>query len=252
MKRVVLFIVAALAMAGCSTKSDLVLFHDTNVSEEQAQKSVTVIGSESMYEYRIRPHDRISITMYNHPELGTTSVNSQREDTTGVLVDSKGYVRLPLVKSIHIAGLTQPAAQAKIERAYKAYLENAELNLQVLNKRAYVLGEVNRPGEVNLYNERATLLQVLAGAGDLTNYANRHAIVIMKQRKNTVETETVDLTGANSIKMANLMIYPGDTIYVAPNGVRAFNIGVNEVSPVFDLAGRITQPIVNVEYLRDR
>ncbi len=249
MKRVVLFIIAALAMAGCSTKSDLVLFHDTNVSDEQAQKSVTVIGSEGMYEYRIRPHDRISIRMYNHPELGTTTVTSQREDNTGVLVDSKGYVRLPLVKSIHIAGLTQPAAQAKIENAYKAYLEDAELNLQVLNKRAYVLGEVNRPGEINLYNERATLLQVLAQAGDLTNYANRHAIVIMKQRKNTVETETVDLTGANSIKMANLMIYPGDIIYATPNNVRAFNIGVGEVTPVFDLATRVTQPIVNVRYL---
>jgi len=249
MKRVLLYLSVALALAGCSTKSDLVLFNDTNVSNEQASKSVTVIGSETIYEYRIRPHDRISITMYNHPELGTTSAASQREDTTGVLVDSKGYVRLPLVKSIHIAGLTQPDAQAKIQKAYKAFLEDAELNLQVLNKRAYVLGEVNRPGEVNLYNERATLLQVLAGAGDLTNYANRHAIVVMKQRKNTVETQTVDLTGANSIKMANLMIYPGDTIYVTPNGVRAFNIGISEVTPVFDLASKVTQPIVNVRYL---
>ncbi len=251
MKRVLLYLSVALALAGCSTKSDLVLFHDTNVSSEQAPESVTVISSNTRYEYRIRPHDRISITMYNHPELGTTSVNSQKQDTTGVLVDSKGYVRLPLVKSIHVAGLTQPAAQAKIEKAYKAYLENAELDLQVINKRAFVMGEVNKPGQVILYNERAPLLQVIAEAGDFTDYANRHAIVIMKQRKNTVETETVDLTGANSIKMANLMIYPSDIIYVAPNGVRAFNIGVSEVTPVFDLAGRITQPIVNVEYLRN-
>lgn len=250
MKRVLLYLSVALALAGCSTKSDLVLFHDTNVSSEEAKKSITVIN-DPMYEYRIRPHDRISILMYNHPELGTTTVTSQRDDNTGVLVDSRGYVRLPLVKSIHIAGLTQPAAQAKIEKAYKAYLEDAELSLQVLNKRAYVMGEVNRPGEINLYNEKASLLQALAQAGDLTNYANRHAIVVMKQRKNTVQTETVNLTGPNSIKMANLMIYPGDVIYVAPNNVRAFNIGVGEVTPVFDLAGRITQPIVNVRYLEN-
>jgi len=134
-------VIVALGISGCSTKEDLVLFNETNVSSEQAQNSVTVI-SDPKFEYRIRPHDRVSIMMYNHPELGTTTVASQREDTTGVLVDSKGYVRLPLVKSIHIAGLTQPAAQAKIEKAYKAYLEDAELGLQVLNKRAYVLGEV--------------------------------------------------------------------------------------------------------------
>ena len=242
---------AAFVMTGCSTKSDLVLFNDTEVSKEQANKSVTDLSSVPKYEYKIRPHDRISITMYNHPELGTTSAASQRQDTTGVIVNSNGYVRLPLVKSIHIAGLTQTAAQKKIEKAYGAFLEDAEVYLEVLNKRAYVLGEVNKPGEMILFNEKATLLQLLAQAGDLTDFANRHAIVIMKQRKNTVHTETVDLTGANSIRMASMMIYPNDIVYVTPNSMKAFNIGVSEVSPMFRLIGDITQPIVNIKYLED-
>ena len=250
MKYVILSLIVALGISGCSTKEDLVLFNETNVSMEQAQNSVTVI-SDPTFEYRIRPHDRISITMYNHPELGTTSAASQRQDTTGVLVDSRGYVRLPLVKSIHIAGLTQPAAQKKVEKAYKAYLEDAELNLQVLNKRAFILGEVNDPGVISLINEKASLLQVIAQAGDFTDYANRHAIVIMKHRKNTLQTETVDLTGINSIKMASMMIYPNDMIYVTPNTMKAVNVGVNEISPIFGLVGDITQPIVNIKYLDD-
>ena len=251
MKRVLLYVSVALAMAGCSTKSDLVLFNDTNVSEAQANRSVTDLSSVAKYEYRIRPHDRISITMYNHPELGTTSATSQRQDTRGVMVNSKGYMRLPLVKSIHIAGLTQTAAQKKIEKAYGAYIEDAEVYLEVLNKRAYVLGEVNKPGEIRLFNEKATLLQILAQAGDLTDHANRHAIVVMKNRNNQVHTETVNLTGANSIKMANLMIYPNDIVYVTPNSMKAFNIGVSEVTPIFTLMGQITQPIVNIKYLED-
>ncbi len=250
MKRVLLYLSVALAMAGCSTKEDLVLFNKTDVSSPQAKKSVTVI-SDPTYEYKIQPHDRISITMYNHPELGTTSAASQRQDTTGVLVDSRGYVRLPLVKSIHIAGLTQPAAQAKIQKAYTAYLEDAELDLQVLNKRAFIIGEVNKPGEVVLFNEKAPLLQVVAEAGDFTDHANRHAIVIMRHRKNTVQTETVDLTDANSIKMASLMIYPSDIVYVTPNSMKAVNVGVNEITPIFGLVGQITQPVVNIKYLTD-
>ena len=251
MKRILSYIMVALAMAGCSTKSDLVLFNDTNVSEAQASKSVTDLSSVAKYEYRIRPHDRVSITMYNHPELGTTSSASQRQDTTGVLVDARGYVRLPLVKSIHIAGLTQPSAQAKIEKAYKAYLEDAELDLQVLNKRAYVLGEVNNPGEIQLFNEKATLLQILAQAGDFTDGANRHAIVVMKNRNNQVHTETVNLTGANSIRMANLMIYPNDIVYVTPNNMRNMNAGINEILPSLQLVGAVLNPIVQVKYLDD-
>jgi polysaccharide export outer membrane protein len=242
---------AALVLAGCSTKEDLVLFNETNITNPQAHKTITDLSANPKYEYRIQPHDRISINMYNHPELGTTSTQSARDDTTGVMVNSAGYVRLPLVKSIHIAGLTQTEAQKKIEKAYGAFLEDAEVYLEVLNKRAYVIGEVNKPGEVPLFNEKASLLQILAQAGDLTNSANRHAIVVLKNRNNQVHTQTVDLTGVNSIKMANLMIYPNDIVYVSPNSMKNINVGINEILPSLQVVGAALAPIVAIKYLDD-
>ena len=238
------------SLTGCTSHKDYVLFNETNVTKPQAKKSVTPI-KKIVFEYKIQPHDRISITMYNHPELGTSTVQSQREDTRGVLVNSRGFVRLPLIKSIHVAGLSQTAAQKKIEKAFSAYLEDAEVYLEVLNKRAYILGEVNKPGTIPLVNEKLTLLQALAMAGDLTDFANRKSIVIMKNHNNKTYTQTIDLTGKNSLELANLMIYPNDIIYVSPNNMKAFNVGVNEVSPVFGLVGQITQPIVNIKYLED-
>ncbi len=251
MKRVLLYLTVALVMAGCTTKEDFVLFNDTNISAPNATKHVADLSTAPKYEYKIRPHDRLSITMYNHPELGTTSVQSGHQDVRGVLVNSRGDVRLPLIKTIHVAGLSQTAAQRKIEKAYGAYLEDAEVYLQVLNKRAYVMGEVKNPGQIPLFNEKLPLLQMLAQAGGFTDGANRHAIVIMKNRNNKVYTETVDLTGANSIKMANLMIYPNDVVYVTPNDMKAYNAGVGEVAPTVGLLGQITQPIVNTKYLFD-
>ena len=250
MKRVLLYLLVALAMAGCTTKEDFVLFNETNVSNPQATKSVTNLDA-ARYEYKIVPHDRLSITMYNHPELGTTSVQSEKQDERGVLVNSRGYIRMPLIKSIHVAGLSQTAAQKKIEKAFKAYIEDAEVYLEVLNKRAYIIGEVKNPGQIDLVNEKVTLLQMLAQAGDMTDFANRQAIVILKNRNNKVHTQTVDLTGANSLRVANLMIYPNDIVYVTPNNMKAFNVGVGEVSPLFGLVGNITQPIVNIKYLSE-
>ncbi len=250
MKRVLLYLSVAFVMAGCTSKDEFVLFNETNVTIPQAQKSVTNLNNIK-YEYKIMPHDRLSITMYNHPELGTSNAQNQKEDQRGVLVNSRGYIRLPLIKSLHVAGLTQTAAQKKIEKAFEAYFEDAEVYLEVLNKRAYILGEVNKPGEIQLFNEKTTLLQMLATAGDLKDSANREAIVILKNRNNKIHTQTVDLTGTNSIKMANLMIYPNDIVYVTPNSMKAFNVGVDEVSPVFGLVGDITQPIVNIKYLSE-
>jgi len=251
MKQILLFLSIALMMVGCTTKEDLVLFNDTNVTLPNAKNSVTDLSHEPRYEYKIVPHDRISITMYNHPELGTNSVQSQKQDLSGVLVNAQGNIRLPLVKSIHVAGLTQTQAQRKIEKAYGAYLEDAELSLQVLNKRAYILGEVNKPGPIRLFNEKATLFQILAQAGDLKDSANRHAIVIVKYRNNKAYTQTVNLTGANAIKLASTMIYPNDVIYVTPSNMKAVNVGLEELSPAVGMVGAITQPVVNIKYLSD-
>jgi len=251
MKQTLLYLSIALAMGGCTTKKDLILFNETNVTLPNAKNSVTDLSHESRYEYRIVPHDRISITMYNHPELGTTSVQSQKQDLNGVLVNSKGHVRLPLIKSIHVAGLTQTEAQRKIEKAYGTYLEDAEVSLEVLNKRAYILGEVKNPGPIRLFNEKATLLQIIAQAGDLSTSANRHAIVVMKHRRNKVLTRTVDLTGKNAIKAASMMIYPNDIIYVTPNNMKAINVGINDILPGLQVAGGILQPIVSTKFLLD-
>jgi len=246
-----MYVLVALTLAGCTTKEDFVLFHDTNVSQPQAHRSVVDLSHVAKYEYKIQPHDRISITMYNHPELGTNSVQSQKQDLSGILVNSAGNVRLPLIKSIHVAGLSQTAAQRKIEKAYSAYLEDAELNLEVLNKRAYILGEVKNPGEIRLFNETTTLLQLIAKAGDLTDSANRHTIVVLKNRGNKTYTETVSLTGPNSIRVASLRIYPNDVVYVAPNNIKSINVGIGEVTPALRLISQIIQPIASVKYLTD-
>ncbi len=242
--RYLLFILGLLLLLnGCSSKTHQLFskHHPAYVTEVFFQKR----------DYVIKPHDRISITMYNHPELGTSTIQSQREDNRGVLVDSRGYVRLPLIKNIHIAGLTQAAAQKKIERAFKPYLEDTEVYLEVLNKRAYILGEVNKPGEVRLFNEKLTLLQLLATAGDLKDGANRKSIVILQKRGDKIYTRTVDLTGLNSLKMANLIIRPNDVVYVPPRNTKVFNVGVQEATPVFGLAGSVLSPAASLKYLLD-
>jgi len=133
----------------------------------------------------------------------------------------------------------------------RVLLYDAEVYLEVLNKRAYILGEVKKPGEIRLFNEKTSLIQLIAQAGDLKDTANRHAIVVLKARGEKVYTETVDLTGANSIRMASLMIYPNDIVYVAPNNIKSINVGIQEVMPALGLVGRIITPIASIKYLTD-
>ncbi len=96
------------------------------------------------FEYKVAPHDRIQVTVYNHPELSTETANSTR----GVLVDGNGNVMLPLVNTVHLAGLTQPQAAHKLQIAYSHYLKRSAVALEVVNKKAFVKGEVSAQGPI--------------------------------------------------------------------------------------------------------
>jgi len=246
MKTKLVLLSIAVLMSGCTTHSDYVLLNGTKITDEKAKPQIIEMKIPA-YEYRISAHDRISITMYNHPEYGTSSAASQKIDTRGVLVTSNGYISLPLVKKVHVAGLTQTQAKNKIEKAFREFnIEDAEVYVEVLNKRAYITGEINQPGEVPLFNERLSLLQLLAKAGGLKDTANRHAIVVLQKRGNKVYTKTVDLTGVDSLKVANMMIHPNDTVYVTPNNMKPINVGVGEV---FGLITPITNAAVTATVL---
>jgi len=241
----ILLIFAIIAFSACSSKDDYILFNKA----QNAQKERTIEVKNVTFEYKIRPYDRVSIIVYKHPEFSSTTIGDSKSER-GILVNSKGYLRLPLIRKVHIAGLSQTQAEDKITAKYRTYLKHPDIQLEVINKRAYVIGEVRRPGEIPLPNERMTLLQLIANAGDMTDAANRSSILIIKNgQMSRVHTKIVNLTDANALATANLMIEPNDIVYVMPNGMKAFNNKVNEISPVFQLVANILQPFVNVKFL---
>ncbi|SFV71044.1 Polysaccharide export outer membrane protein [hydrothermal vent metagenome] len=254
-----LLILITIGFTACTTKKDFILFNKTkqlqaeNKEQTQTQKQAqrdTLKKLENVeFEYKIQPHDRISIIVYKHPDLSTSTINSLQQER-GLLVNSRGDIRLPLIKSIHLEGLTQTQAEDALEDALSVYIKKPDVQIEVLNKRAYIIGEVKRPGEVELVNEQITLLQLIAKAGDLTDTANRQAILIMRGGANSkVKTEVVNLTDINSLKTANLMIKPNDIVYITPNNMKAFNTGVKEIDPIFNLIGHVLTPFVSIKFL---
>ncbi len=249
MLRTILYILIISILVGCTTKEKFVLFNKADFNKSKREIDNREFKN-IRFEYKVVPHDRVSLIVYQHPEFSISTLGNGTRDR-GILVNSKGDIRLPLVKSIHIAGLTQTEAQEKIESAFKRYIKSPDIYFEVLNKRAYVIGEVNNPGEVKLDNEQLSLIQVLAKAGDLTDSANRRAIMILKSGEDKINSQIVDLTNFNSLKNANLMIRPNDIVYVLPNSMKPFNIGVDEVNPIFRLISNALSPFITIKILKD-
>ena len=255
-KKLSLYLTLILLINGCNLKDEYVMFNQSETLKHGSKtKNLNRIYKTRIdpatFEYKIRPHDRINLITYNNPQLSTGAGGISGGAGLGenILVNSRGELRLPLIKSIKISGLSQPEAQYKLEDAFSEYLKSPSIQLEVLNKRAFVLGEVNKPGPIALQNEQLPLLQLLALAGDLTTAANKNSIVILKNRENGIITKVVSLTDINSIKVANQMIRPNDIVYVVPNGMNLFNNKINEINPIFQLVSNALSPFLTIRLL---
>ncbi len=257
MRRFILYIIIFIFIniTGCSMRDEFVLFNQTPSLQdgsrlENLNRNIETRIDSAKFEYKIRPHDRLSIITYQRPELSTSFKQGGSGGLgQGILVDSNGIIRLPLVDDVKISDLTQREAQLKLEREFKEYLKKPSIQVEVLNKRAFVLGEVNNPGPVELRNEQIPLLQLLSVAGDLTKGADRQSIMILKNYGDSIQTKIVSLTSVDSIATANQMIHPNDIIYVVPKGMRVFNNKVGEINPIFQLVADALTPFLTIRLL---
>jgi len=250
-KFIYLFVTALFFFSGCGSKSDYVLLQ---TSKKLAHNESSVNHS---YEYIIMPQDRLKVAIYRNPELtsestGGNSQLGQDMQDSGLLVDAKGYITLPLINRVKVAGLSQTQASELITRKYKRYLKIPTVYLEVLNKRVYVIGEVKKPGPVKLDREKLTLLEAIAHAGDLTDAAIRDNILVLsKDDNNRLYMRTVDLTKFDHLSLSNMMLRPNDIVYVQPDGWKEYKVSSDNFTAPFRTIAEIAAPFVQLKYLRD-
>lgn len=240
-------IVVSVLMGGCSSKSNqYVLFNDKGTDASASESAQTQIMNTSSvitdnYEHKLIPNNRLSILVYNHPELSTRDVRAQvaPADERGALIAQDGTINIPLVGIVRISGLTAREAGDLLSREYSRYIKNAHVTLEVLNKRIYVLGEVRTPGRVNIVEDTGNLLEAIASSGGLTDFAARDNIQVIRGTQSNPIVRTVDLTKVSSLGYGNLTLQPNDVIYIQPSRLRQRNMAIAEALPGIDIVQSI-------------
>lgn len=178
------------------------------LSASAAETGVSSSVQNSLY--KLRPLDVLTIKVFQEPDLDTV-----------YRVGQNGMIVLPLINAVKVAGLTLQEAQKLIKQLYeKDYLVNADVSIFISEyspQRVYVIGQVNRPGEVVFPPEETmTLSKAITGAMGTTRLANDRSINVKRVLPNgEVKVFEVDLkailTKANA---KDFPIYEGDTIEV--------------------------------------
>jgi polysaccharide export outer membrane protein len=155
-----------------------------------------------------------------------TRVNSNNEDVTssnpinpfeGYLVDSNGEIQFPKLGVIKVLGLTTAELRKVLEEKLKVYLSNPAVNARIINFKISVFGDVNRPDVFPIKNERITILEALALAGDLSITAKRKEILLVREQNGERIYIPVDLTSKALFTSDYYYLKSNDVIYVQPD-----------------------------------
>lgn len=144
---------------------------------------------------------------------GSIGANSQ---PLGFPVDSAGYIFAPIVGRQKLEGLTLEKAEIKIKDVLEKSLKEPIVNIRFMNHKFSILGETNRVGTYNLLDETTTILDALAVSGDLTVYAKRDSISIIRVKDGMREIGKVSLRNRDVFTSPYFYIKNGDIIYIEP------------------------------------
>jgi len=164
--------------------------------------------------YVIGPEDVLDVSVWGNPDLTRT-----------VPVRPDGKISIPLLNDVQAAGLTPMALRERLMKALDEYLPSPVVSVIVREVHSFkvtVIGQVKTPGRYEV-KDRPTVLDVLAMAGGLNEFAARNRIVVLRQEpagtrqipfpySRLASKNTAGTTGATG--QENFCLQPGDIILV--------------------------------------
>lgn len=133
------------------------------------------------------------------------------------LVDSEGNIDFPVIGKLNTTEKTLDDFRAELTNRISDYVKNPTVTMRLANFKVTVLGEVNRPGQVTVPEGQTTLLNVLGLVGDVTMYAKRDDVLLVRNVNGEMTKTRLNLMDANFINSPYFQLKQNDVIYVSAN-----------------------------------
>jgi polysaccharide export outer membrane protein len=158
-------------------------------------------------DYVIGPDDILGVNFWRDAEM-----------SGDVTVRPDGMITLPLLRDIKAAGLTPDQLREQVQAAAGKYIEDPNVTVivrQINSRNVFITGQVGRPGPYGVTGQM-TVLQLIAIAGGLTEFANGKNVRITRVTNGKTESlkfNYKDVANGKNLEQ-NILLRPGDTVVV--------------------------------------
>ena len=232
----------AVLFASCVPQKKMLYLKEAQMAAEN--QSINYVNERSV-NYRLQPGDNLYIRFINTVDERTASAltgdysRTSSSDASIYLqsytLDEEGRIELPLVGKIDLLNLTVDEAKERLQTALDKYINQTTIIVKLSNFNLTVLGEVNRPGMYKVYQSQINLFEAISLAGNMTNFANKENVKIIRQTDNGSEILTVDMGVADILASPYYYLKPNDIIYVEPLKIKQWGFTTFPYSTVFSI-----------------
>ena len=227
----------ALWLGSCSAPKDIAYFQDAELLQ-----GMTLQNERP---FRLRPKDKINIVVHSADHLlvqqfNLTSVSQSLrplgstmtpQTTVGgfssgsaqilaYTVDEQGDINFPVLGKLAVQGKTRQEVAVYLRERLIArdLIKDPIVTVEYVNLGVDILGEVNRPGHIDILKDHFTILEAISAAGDLTINGQRENVMVCREVDGEDQTYFINLCDRQSVLSSPAYyLQQNDIIYVTPN-----------------------------------
>ena len=235
-------VLLAVVFASCVPQKKMLYLKEAEMAAENLSKEYV---NDRSINYKLQPGDNLYIHVINTiDERSAASING---DVRGYLssdaniylqtttIDEDGCVEMPLVGKIEVKNLTVDEAKDRLQMAINTYINGSMLVVKLASFNLTLLGEVSRPGMYKVYQSQINLFEAVSLAGNMTNFAKKSEVKIIRQTDNGSEIITVDMGKADILSSPYYYLKPNDIVYVEPLKIKQWGFTTFPYSTVFSI-----------------
>ena len=218
---------AGLLLASCVPQKKILYLQDV-----PPEDSATAFVNQRELDYKIQPGDNLYIKINSLEEKSTTYFNEVSGRTTSqggsslylnsYLVNDTGYFHFPSLGYVYVKDLTSEEIQKYLEKRLTEYLVNPVVIVRLASFRITLLGEFRNPGKYDVYQSKINIFEAVSLGGDLTDFAKRNKVAIIRQTSNGSEIVRVDLNDKRILASDYYYLLPNDIVYAEPIKAKQF------------------------------
>jgi polysaccharide export outer membrane protein len=223
---IVTMVLLALSISSCVNTRKATYFNDVTDGTITTPIPVpeSIIHKNDLLSISVTSLNPEATEIFNTPNTAGPTTGGA---VTGYLVSSEGTIQFPILGTIKVEGLTKNQLRDQLTQKLvdRKLLSDPIVTIRLLNFRVTVLGEVTHPTVIPVPNEKISLLEAIGLAGDLTIYAKRENVLVIREENGQKLIKRLNLNSNELLSSPYYYLKSDDVVYVEPNKARVATAG---------------------------